>query len=146
MGSAELIVKLLVLHYIADFILQPREMGKNKSVRLEWLACHLLIQFLVFFPFFGIKFAAANCLVHGVIDWFIWRGYKAIVMWRIKRREKLYGEGGHPLYVYPKWNGIDYPKPQPEWKYWDDSAFYDTIGLDQLLHASTLILLARYLL
>jgi Protein of unknown function (DUF3307) len=138
------LVKLLALHFLADFILQPREMGVKKSQELKWLFGHLAIQFLIFAPFTSIVFALANCAVHGVIDWYIWRAYKLSV------RARLYDEDGDKL---PK-NYVEL-KIKPchslmsdagEWRFWLDHLFYTTIGLDQMLHGITLVLLAEWLL
>ena len=38
---------LLVLHFVADFLLQSREMGKNKSSKFSVLLAHLAIQYFV---------------------------------------------------------------------------------------------------
>lgn len=116
-----MLAKLLVIHYVADFLLQPREMGKKKSSEPKWLAGHLLIQFLCFLPFAGWLFALLNCAVHGIIDWYIWRAYKYSVLKRFPDA------------------GVDY-------KYYEDHLFYSTIGFDQLLHGLTLFYLAGYLL
>jgi hypothetical protein len=121
------LICLFVVHFIADFICQPREMGKKKSYEPLWLLGHLAIQF-VFFLFFGWKFALANAVIHGVIDWNIWRLYKLSV---VKRHPQL------------NWND---KYQQGAWKYWEDHLFYTTIGLDQMLHGITLIVLWRYLL
>ncbi len=123
-----LLIYLFVLHFIADFILQSREMGKKKSVEFSWLSAHLQIQAAIFLVFllpinllFAAKFAFLNALIHGIIDWNIWKLYKVSVYLRDKRAT-------------------------PEtWKYWEDHLFYTTIGFDQLLHASTLIGLYWYL-
>jgi hypothetical protein len=114
------IIAALALHFLADFVLQPREMGRRKSEDLKWLTGHLAIQFVCFLPF-GPAFAGVNAVVHGLIDWHIWRIYK----WSVGRR---YG------YVV----AAEYP-------YWNDHYFYLTIGADQLLHAITLVALVGYL-
>jgi hypothetical protein len=128
-----MIAKLLVLHFIADFLLQPREMGVKKSSDIRWLGGHLAIQFLIFFPFTSVWFALANCTVHGVIDWYIWRGYK----WSVHKR--LYDAGNGKL-------THSLMSDQGEWRFWMDDLFFKTIGFDQLLHGLTLVILAGYLL
>lgn len=112
-------IKLLILHFVADFILQPREMGKKKSSDIRWLAAHLAIQFIVFAPFTSLVFAAANACVHGIIDGTIWNIYKLSVRLRNKNATA------------------------ENWRYWDDHLFYTTIGFDQLLHGLTLVILMR---
>lgn len=138
---------LMVLHYVADFLLQPREMGKKKSSEPKWLAGHLLIQFLCFLPFTGWKFALANCVVHGVIDWNIWRGYKLLAAYRIMNKVD-------PLGLIRKQYTVEeamkeHPAVKEEvlnWKFYEDHWFYATIGLDQLLHMLTLYFLHKALL
>jgi hypothetical protein len=123
-----MLIYLFVLHFIADFLLQSREMGKKKSVEFNWLAKHLAIQFAIFLVGLSIfnvectvEFAGLNAIIHGIIDWNIWKLYKVSVYLRDKTAT-------------------------PEtWKYWDDHWFYATIGLDQLLHAITLIGLYQWL-
>lgn len=153
-----IIATLLMVHFVADFLLQSREMGTKKSSELKWLMAHLAIQFIAFviilsplYGLTGIVFAALNAVIHGVIDWNIWRGYK----WSVARR--LYDEQGNP-WVEGKSKGfplhslmsdVDHsfiPPQPPQWRYWLDHWFYATIGFDQLLHALTLILLAGILL
>ena len=141
-----MIVKLLILHFLADFVLQTREMGTKKSSDVRWLGAHLAIMFLVFFPFTSIWFALLNCAVHGVIDWYIWRGYKWIVNQRIIKYLKDLGVYG----VNPDLNDVcfrlAYEKNVNEWKFWEDHLFFTTIGLDQVLHGITLVVLAGWLL
>lgn len=110
-------IKLLFLHFLADFILQPREMGKKKSSHLGWLAGHLLIQFLVFLPFVGWKLSLINAGIHGLIDNNIWNLYKFSVL---KRNKLVIKES---------------------FAYWEDHWFYATIGFDQFLHTATLFYL-----
>lgn len=111
-------IKLICLHFIADFILQSREMGKKKSQKFNWLVKHLCIQFLIFYPFTSLQFSFVNALIHGIIDWYIWKAYKYSVVKRF------------PLEKYTFY--VDF-------KYWEDHLFYTTIGFDQMLHTATLI-------
>lgn len=141
-----MLVYLMVLHFIADFLLQSREMGKKKSSELSWLLKHLSIQAGVFFcglmllsssslQWFQvmqwIELVVLNTLIHGVIDWNIWKAYKASAYFRIKKNPQ------HELITQDKIN---------PWKYWEDHWFYSTIGFDQLLHASTIVLLYKVLI
>lgn len=137
-----MIVKLLVLHFIADFVLQPREMGVKKSSDLRWLGGHLAIQFLIFAPLTSILFALANCAIHGVIDWFIWRGYKWTVVKCIYKDSE--GRDCHSLISDTDYSFV--PPRLGEWRFWLDHLFYITIGLDQMLHGITLVLLAGWML
>ncbi len=118
-----MIVYIFFLHFIADFLLQSREMGQKKSQEFGWLILHILTQFAVLlvglWGFWGLEksliFTSLYCVLHGTQDWYIWRAYKFSVLKRFKELTNF--------------------------KYWEDSWFYTTIGLDQLLHFSTLYVL-----
>jgi hypothetical protein len=124
-----MVAYLLFLHFVADFVLQSREMGKRKSeyfsVLLEHLGIHGLVFAVGLVPFVGwreaITFAGASLVMHGFIDWYVWKLYK----WSVYRRMG---------YV------------SADWAYWDDHGFYLTIGFDQLLHGITLVTCANYIL
>lgn len=127
------LIGLFVLHFIADFLLQSRNMGKNKSSNYLVLAEHISIIFLVILG--GMAFlvplkvafqvSAVNAVLHGLIDKNIWNIYKAITSFR------LFGIGN--LSYQEK---LDMTK---NFKYWEDKLFYDTIGFDQLLHSLSLV-------
>jgi hypothetical protein len=75
-------------------------------------------------PFTSVDFAIANMVIHGVIDWNIWRLYKWSVGYRFP--EIKYGT----------------PATQAAFKWQDDDLFFKTIMLDQFLHGATLMFLA----
>lgn len=133
------IIYLCFVHFIADFVCQSREMGQKKSVEFSWLAKHLIIQHMYFSiglaPILGLKalvFASLNAAIHGVIDWNIWKLYKLNVLWRLGI--------SHMNQDAPQVKAL-----RDTWKYWEDHLFYTTIGLDQFLHISTLVLLWEFL-
>lgn len=140
-------VYCLFLHLVADFFLQSREMGKKKSSEKYWLYKHLSIQFAVFWvgllPFTGIAialyFALTNALIHGVIDWNIWKLYKYSVYRRLLK--KVISTGARKDQYEA---GV--ASHAKNWQYWEDHWFYTTIGVDQFLHAATLVLLVGALL
>lgn len=146
-----MIIYCMVLHFIADFLLQSREMGKNKSVNFKFLWEHLVIQALVFSV--GLLIASAmgyisitavfaivcaNTLIHGVIDWNIWRLYKLSAKYRIDKRVNAAYWGTEKMKQY------FYDNEVRTFKYWEDHYFYVTIGLDQLLHTITLVALVQW--
>lgn len=142
------IVLLLTLHFVADFLLQSREMGKKKSSEPYWLALHLSIQFLVF-SLVSWKFALANAAIHGVIDWNIWNVYKYTVKYRLLKKKREDVEYASPAEWDAAMAGTDdeyVAIAGRNWKYWEDHVFYSTIGFDQLLHGITIVLLAGWLL
>jgi hypothetical protein len=112
-------------------------MGKTKSTKFKVLLEHLGIQWVVLtlglWCCMGLipacELSALNTVVHGLIDWNIWRGYKISVYKRLG--------GLHPLdNAHDLWRN-----ESQEWEYWNDHWFYATIGLDQLLHGLTLIVI-----
>lgn len=141
---------LFTLHFIADFLLQDRETAKNKSSDFVALMRHLLMIYFVFLfgtlPWLGLPAAIylsiVNVVIHGLIDAVIWKGYA----WTVYRRRKSIAirEGWNKkteIFSYldntRKKEAIAYLKKN--FKYWEDSWFYSTIGLDQLLHFATLV-------
>lgn len=143
---------MFILHFIADFLLQSREMGKNKSSNYTYLFKHISIIFAVIFvaliPFLGLKlafvFAFYNALVHMIIDKFIWNIYKYSAHIRIinQLNDEHYPTNSMDHSGY----ALDYEYKVKSWKYYEDHWFYATIGFDQLLHALTLIAIAGLLL
>lgn len=135
------LVYLLLLHFVADFLLQNREMGQKKSEDFKWLFYHISIQFIIFavggFLVFEnpFPFAILNALVHGLIDWNIWKLYKMSVYVRTTEEREEH-----------KGSLEDWMKHlKSTWKYWEDHWFYATIGFDQLLHTITIVLLYGWL-
>ena len=155
-----IIAYMFVLHFVADFLCQSREMGQKKSSEWRWLAKHLLIQYSFFlfglglFSLFAPISASAiilipilNTIVHGIIDWNIWKAYKLSAHIRIKK------SAHNETIANPDWNipfenrfKEAYDKGVKGWQYWNDHWFYTTIGFDQLLHSLTIIILAGMLL
>lgn len=142
-------ISLIILHFIADFLLQSREMGKNKSSDWGYLTLHLLIQYIVFLPVLGVTWSLINALVHGLIDRNIWNIYK---MWALNKINHEVDVAHDLALLNAKVNPVDFSF-NPEWKnikreeliksfkYWEDHMFYTTIGFDQMLHMITLVLI-----
>jgi hypothetical protein len=137
--STALLIFLFIAHFIADFLLQDRDMAQNKSRRFSVLVRHAAIHWLVVLgcaahvlpPLTAILLTTINALLHGLVDWFIWKAYKAFAIKRAKDYQS-HNDEPHPLMA---------PDGRT-WRYWEDSWFFKTIGLDQLLHM--LGLLAAY--
>lgn len=160
---------IFVLHFIADWALQSKEMSRNKSLKLKVLLQHASIHLGVFSIGLliitslktALVFALVNAAVHALVDWYIWRGYKISVVLR-----------AHILIPIEKWNewGV-MQKPKrflslmtgystavkffnstdlgqkimtylmTEFKYWDDYIFGFMLGFDQMLHAVSLVII-----
>ena len=139
-----MIVDLLILfglHFLADFILQSREMGKKKSEEFDYLIAHGVIIFTVFFVVSvfifddihkSLSFVFLYTILHCFQDWFIWRGYKAYTKWSWRE----HNESNYHMDEYIK-DGF---------KYWEDKTFYTTIGLDQARHFATIILIYNWVI
>lgn len=129
---------IFFLHFVADFLCQPRWMAKQKSEQPAILLLHTVIIWIVMLLGLAltpeptekmIYFSFANAFAHGLTDMFSWKGYK---WYALRQHDKMREE-----------------KPylsSHEYKYWEDHWFYATIGFDQLLHGLALILLAGWLL
>lgn len=113
----------LVLHFIADFLLQSNDMAIRKSQEVKVLLQHVGIHLVVFFvglvvlvgPLPAILVSLTNASFHAVIDWNIWRIFKR---WAASK-----GLLATDIMA-------------------NDSArhwFFVTIGFDQLLHALSII-------
>ena len=125
------IILLIVAHFFGDFVLQDRETALKKSSSWIALTKHFIQVFfgmtlvvwvvgLFFFPYAELLFLTGvvflYSIVHCIQDRYIWRGYK----W-LRRKE------------------------DDTFKYWEDTKFYDTIGLDQALHLITLVAILKWL-
>lgn len=152
------LIILLVFEYIGDFLWQDREMAQEKSKDPLALASHLcrigatlLLSILVLMmlgvaitPFAGYAFVCSYLLLHGIQDWFIWRGYAKIAQKRFLKEYKddpfkeLVGGENHTLKSYLEGRARLFMSTRA---YAEDKVFYDFIGLDRLLHVATLIIL-----
>ena len=105
MISLTVITLILILHFVADFLMQTDWMAQNKSKSNKALGSHilmytsvLLLPAVVLGPVWAV-WAVVNGLIHGVID-----------------------------YVTSKWSSS-------LWKQERVHDFFAVIGLDQTLHA-----------
>ena len=62
-----LILTVLAVHFVADFILQPRWAARNKSSNIVALLLHIAIYTACLLPF-GIGFAIVNGVAHLFVD------------------------------------------------------------------------------
>lgn len=108
----------LVLHFIGDFLLQSDWMALNKSKYNEALTAHVLVYSLMFLPF-GLHFWAITFALHWLTDWCTSRITSKL--WFVVPA----GDEGAGWFTYDTGNK----------RHW----FFVMIGLDQLIHALTLI-------
>jgi hypothetical protein len=146
LSSFSFLLVLMFAHLVADFFMQSREMGRNKSKKPGWLLRHVGIHVAVFATFVYIAlaaslggtsaphsvllltsliFAAINGVFHGVVDLTTWNLYALSVKYRAKH--------GH----------IPYDRDPVKFRYWEDHWFYVTIGVDQFLHVAHILLVYR---
>lgn len=137
----------LVVHFVADFLMQSRDMGKNKSIYVKVLFQHVSIQFIMFAicfaPFVGIQtaliFSLCNAAIHALIDWNVWKLYKLYAYKRIKDEASQFkiSEQERQTWIATS---------VKNWQFWEDHWFFTTIGFDQMLHMLTLVALISLLL
>jgi hypothetical protein len=117
------IIFLVVIHFICDFVLQSRQMAKNKSSSLKWLTVHvvtyatgfaillaLMSDLMVLGPML-ITFVVINALLHFLTDFSTSRT-TSFCYKQMKEQES------------DSWEHL----------------FWIVIGLDQMFHIVTLIL------
>jgi len=114
-----MILLLLISHFVGDFVLQSRKIATTKSSNLSSLLIHLTILFCSLIPIslylkISLFIPLLYCILHGIQDWFIWKGYKIL----------------HSIQSRPV--------------YYEDHLFYSTIGFDQLLHTIILLTLFKF--
>lgn len=113
---------LIITHFVSDWILQPRSVGKRKAGSLKWMLKHLVVILVctnVCFMIIGTPIwrAFLYTIVHGVQDAVIWNAYR-------------YMRGPYTKEFLDK-N-----------KYAEDYWWYFTIAIDQILHLCILFWLA----
>lgn len=74
---------LVVIHFVADFLLQSDRIAINKSKSNPVLAWHVTLYVIPFFAF-GLAFMAVNWVAHFVTDWISSR--IASYCWRREQR------------------------------------------------------------
>ena len=69
MIELKLLVLIIILHFIADFVLQSSWMAQNKSKNNLALFSHVLVYYVPFM-IIGFWYAVLNAILHGFIDYF----------------------------------------------------------------------------
>jgi hypothetical protein len=68
--QVSLLLMLLVMHWIADFVLQSHKMASNKSKSNYWLGLHCLVYGILFMIVINPLFGIITGLAHFVTDYF----------------------------------------------------------------------------
>lgn len=127
------IILLLFLHFVSDFVLQSRDMGRKKGKNLYWLTTHVFVYSLSFTFFWflltkplnspyseAIMFFSLVFSTHWIADYFT---------------SKLSGS----FYLKMNESKIVKTKNFYEWLFWL------IIGIDQFIHITSLILITEYI-
>lgn len=83
-----MIYVIILVHWIADFVLQNDKMAQNKSTSNRWLLNHVGVYTVVLLPLFGPKYALANGFIHFVVDWFSSRATS--YLWKKQDRHNFF--------------------------------------------------------
>jgi undecaprenyl pyrophosphate phosphatase UppP len=108
------IIALLFIHWVADFLLQTKDMAMNKSKDNYWLFVHVSVYSLTWL-FIGIFFY----------------DIKAVYLFTLTTFVAHFATD----YITSRWTS----KLRIKEKYYGFPSFFSVIGLDQLLHYIQLI-------
>ena len=121
---------LLVAHFVGDFILQSDWMAINKSKRWDALSLHVFVYSMCF-AWLGLPFVAATVVTHFWTDAITSR--ITARLWFLPTVKA----SGAASYVLKSLGGED----KPIYEVWVNNKrhwFFAMIGLDQLIHFTTL--------
>ena len=111
---------IILIHWISDFVLQPRIMGENKSKSFAWLGLHCLVYTFVTIIGWGL-----------FVDFTIQTLYTSAYL--------IYST--HYLTDYISSNMTTSLAKKKRWY-----LFFTTIGFDQVLHYTQLFLIYNYII
>lgn len=80
--TLDTVLLVLVLHFVADYLLQSHAVMINKGKHFGTLVFHVILYSLPFFIFFGPVYAVINALIHGVVDFFSSRLNNILCEWK----------------------------------------------------------------
>jgi hypothetical protein len=121
------LVFLLVIHYLADFLCQTREMATNKSTSLKWLTYHVLTYTMVLaFSMSAFMYFTSDNAGDTIMTVWLFTIINGVLHWGT---DFLTSKGTTHFYKQENWFG-----------------FFSLIGLDQLIHTVTLLLTFNYFL
>lgn len=151
---------ILFVHWFADFICQSRKMGLNKGKSIKWLSFHVFVYtmvtgfgWLVFSPeLVEIKWLLiVTFITHWLTDLITSKGtgfaYSEMIKAKFLKEDyeahlnmkDRYSDEIRAELIVKK----DHQEEREHgWQYW----FWSLIGLDQLIHITTLIITYDYLI
>jgi hypothetical protein len=108
------------MHWVADWVLQTTDMAMNKSKSNYWLTQHVFTYTMSMSP----------------VALVVWAGL-GFAYWWVALLWLLFNGGAHWItdYFTSRWTS----KLYKEEKFYGFPAFFSVIGLDQLIHFTTLI-------
>jgi hypothetical protein len=96
--TLQIIIGILIVHFIADFYYQTHEMAVNKSKSIKWLSYHILVYTLILFlggflywneqHIAVVYFTLINGTAHWIIDFFTSKATK--YLWKAKQLHNFY--------------------------------------------------------
>lgn len=124
---------LPICHYVADFELQTNCMSLGKSKSIKWLSIHVGIYAACFTVVFGPVFGIITFVTHFLTDYVTSRWTTKLWFLPLKPLQETPWIQGYGVQVY--------------WTYERETRhrFFCVIGLDQMIHAYTLIFTVFYL-
>ena len=113
-----IITAVISIHYIADFIFQPRKIAKEKSEYIDILTIHILLYTLVFYI---LSLVFIFPMVFYGFDYHI-KNYLTVLF---------------VIYIFGTHWGTDYITSRLGVRFWKsgrEKAFWNMVGFDQVIH------------
>lgn len=118
------IILIFVIHWVSDFLCQTHEMSLKKSKSILWLSYHVIVYTLMTTFLWSIFFG--NMMINPLTTILLIFGITFITHWITD-------------YFTSRWTS----------RLWEEKQvhnFFVIIGLDQLIHAITLLITFNYLI
>ena len=118
-------IYIILVHWIADFVLQSRMMGENKSTNNVWMATH--------------------CFVYTTATIILWLPLMCFTILPLDYNSTLLAG----LFVFLTHFATDYISSRMTTKYSKSKkwyAFFTTIGFDQVVHYTQLFLIYNHII
>lgn len=120
------IILIFAFHWVSDFLFQTHEMSIKKSKSILWLSYHVLVYTTITTLLWTISFGNYHMIENSLITIPSIFGITFITHWLTD-------------FFTSKWTS----------RLWSDKSvhnFFVVIGLDQLIHATTLLITFNYLI